>query len=328
MPSSDSESHERTHRSPRRRSPGNGRELRRHELSRERYRDNEDAGRRRSPRGHRDGNRDGREYHHKRRRERSYSLDADKRRRRSRDREDESRRRRHRDRAQREDNDQASTRYSRPRSRSRNRGEHRRSQDTRSRSLSPQAPVRSRGPLPSQNDAFNSTDGVKKEQPAPEKEKPNFGNTGRLAAESNTVTVNGGSVVLKYHEPPEARKPPTKDDWRLYVFRGEDLLEMVQLSERSCWLIGREKLVVDFPIEHPSCSKQHAVVQFRYVEKKNEYGDKTGHVRPYLIDLESANGSKVNGNLVPGGRYIELRDKDVLKFGQSSRDYVLMLSSE
>ncbi|KUL91760.1 hypothetical protein ZTR_01176 [Talaromyces verruculosus] len=214
----------------------------------------------------------------------------------------------------------------RQRSRSKEITRRRRSGDRRDRSRSPGAPVRSRGPLPSQNDAFESTEVTKTGSPAPVKEKPNFANTGRLAAESNTIAVNGSTVVLKYHEPAEARKPPAKDDWRLYVFKGEDLLEMVPLGERSCWLIGREKLVVDFPIEHPSCSKQHAAIQFRYVEKKNEFGDKTGRVRPYLIDLESSNGSMVNGDPVPGGRYIELRDKDVLKFGHSTREYVLMLS--
>jgi smad nuclear-interacting protein 1 len=132
-------------------------------------------------------------------------------------------------------------------------------------------------------------------------------------------------VVLKYHEPPEARKPPGREAWRLYVFKGPDLLEVVELGERSCWLIGREKLVVDFPIDHPSCSKQHAALQFRYVEKQNEFGDRRGRVSPYLIDLESANGSTVNGDLIPTGRYVELRDKDVLKFGVSTREYVLML---
>lgn len=160
-----------------------------------------------------------------------------------------------------------------------------------------------------------------------EKEKPNFGNTGRLAAESNTVEVaGGGSVVLKYHEPPEARKPPPKDAWRLYVFKGEDLLEVVELGGRSCWLVGRDRLVVDFPLDHPSCSKQHAAIQFRFVERRNEFGDRVGRVRPYLIDLESANGSSVNGEGVPGGRFVEIRDKDVLKFGMSGREYVLMLA--
>jgi hypothetical protein len=33
-------------------------------------------------------------------------------------------------------------------------------------------------------------------------------------------------------------------------------------------------------------SKQHAVLQFRFVEKRNEYGDRIGKVKPYLIDLE------------------------------------------
>jgi smad nuclear-interacting protein 1 len=164
--------------------------------------------------------------------------------------------------------------------------------------------------------------------PPPEKEKPNFKNTGRLAAESNTIQTEGGQgIVLKYHEPPEARKPPAREPWRMYVFKGEELLEMVELSERSCWLIGRERLVVDFPLDHPSCSKQHAAIQFRFVEKRNEYGDRIGKVKPYLIDLESANGSTVNGEAAPAGRYMEVMDKDVLRFGLSSREYVLMLPS-
>ncbi|KAJ5927768.1 hypothetical protein N7466_006724 [Penicillium verhagenii] len=149
---------------------------------------------------------------------------------------------------------------------------------------------------------------------------------GRLAAETNTVQVEGGEgIVLKYHEPPEARKPPAKEPWRMYVFKGDDLLEMVELNERSCWLIGRERAVVDFPLDHPSCSKQHAALQFRYVEKRNEYGDRIGKVKPYLLDLESSNGSTVNKEPIPAGRYVEVMDKDVMGFGTSTREYVLML---
>lgn len=133
------------------------------------------------------------------------------------------------------------------------------------------------------------------------------------------------SIVLKYHEPPEARKPPGKEAWRLYIFKGDDLLETVELGGRSCWLIGKERLVADLPVDHPSCSKQHAALQFRYAEKRNEFGDRNGRVRPYLLDLESANGTSVNGEQAPPGRYMELMDKDVLKFGLSTREYVLML---
>ena len=42
---------------------------------------------------------------------------------------------------------------------------------------------------------------------------PNFERSGLLAKESNNI--NG--VALKYHEPPEAKKP--RHTWRLYVFK-------------------------------------------------------------------------------------------------------------
>ena len=159
-----------------------------------------------------------------------------------------------------------------------------------------------------------------------EKQQPNFAPTGLLAAASNAVTqADGSTIVLKYHEPPEARKPPAKDQWRFFVFKGADIVDTIELAHRSCWLIGRELAVVDLAAEHPSISKQHAVLQFRYIEKKNEYGDKLGRVRPYMIDLDSANGTKLNKEEIPPSRYLELRDKDMLQFGDSTRQYVLML---
>lgn len=112
----------------------------------------------------------------------------------------------------------------------------------------------------------------------------------------------------------------------MFVFKGDEILDTVPLSGRSCWLIGRETTVVDLVAEHPSISKQHAVIQFRYLEKRNEYGDKIGKVKPYLIDLESANGTMLNAKKVPDSRYLELRDKDLIQLGQSTREYVLMLA--
>ena len=195
------------------------------------------------------------------------------------------------------------------------------------RSISPRPPQRAAGPLPSQKEAFASTDTTTASKTPPlEKQKPNFATTGRLAAESNAVkSASGTTIILKYHEPPESRKASAAHPWRMYVFKESQILDTVLLHERSCWLIGREPAVVDYLVEHPSTSKQHAVIQFRYVEKKNEFGDKTGKVRPYIIDLESANGTKVNDDLVPAGRYLELRDGDVVTFGESKREYVVQL---
>lgn len=56
---------------------------------------------------------------------------------------------------------------------------------------------------------------------AEDKAKPNFNPSGLLAAATKTVKHGDGtSTVLKYHEPPEARKPPV--GWRLYVFKGKE----------------------------------------------------------------------------------------------------------
>ncbi|KAI1097973.1 SMAD/FHA domain-containing protein [Jackrogersella minutella] len=184
--------------------------------------------------------------------------------------------------------------------------------------------VKRSGPLPSQANSFAVTQG---EEPSKPKEKPNYGNSGALAAASNSIVQSDGSkIVLKYHEPPEARKASPKDQWKLFVFKGEDIIDTVPISGRSCWLVGREMAVVDLPAEHPSISKQHAVIQFRYIEKRNEYGDRIGKVKPYLIDLESANGTMLNGKRVPESRYLELREKDMIQFGQSTREYVVMLA--
>ncbi|KAK1757223.1 SMAD/FHA domain-containing protein [Echria macrotheca] len=184
--------------------------------------------------------------------------------------------------------------------------------------------IRRRGPLPSQTDSFAISKGEEPEKPV---EKPNFGNSGLLAAASNAVTqADGTTVTLKYHEPPEARKPAPRDVWKLFVFKGPDIVDTIELSTRSCWLVGRDSAVVDLLAEHPSISKQHAVIQFRYTEKRNEYGDKIGRVKPYLIDLESANGTRLNDDKVPESRYLELKDKDMIQFGSSTREYVLMLA--
>ncbi|OAL38644.1 hypothetical protein AYO20_01850 [Fonsecaea nubica] len=175
-------------------------------------------------------------------------------------------------------------------------------------------------------DAFHTTkDGAP--TPTIEKQKPNFRPSGLLAAASNTISTSAGAIVLKYHEPPEARKPPSTQPWRLYIFKGESIVDTLDLYTQSCWLFGRETSVCDFALEHPSCSKQHAVIQFRYVERRNEFGDKIGKVKPYVIDLESANGTTVNDEAVPEGRFVELRDKDIIKFGHSTREYVMQMPS-
>ncbi|KAG9064981.1 hypothetical protein KI688_002300 [Linnemannia hyalina] len=155
-----------------------------------------------------------------------------------------------------------------------------------------------------------------------DKEKPNFGLSGSLAAETNT-TANG--TVLKYNEPPEARKPAQK--WRLYVFKGDKEIDLLHIHRQSAFLFGRDRNVVDVPIEHPSCSKQHAVLQFRQIVETDALGQTKRTTKPFIIDLESANGTFVNGTKIPPTRYYELKLSDVLKFGASTREFVLLHES-
>lgn len=130
-------------------------------------------------------------------------------------------------------------------------------------------------------------------------------------------------------------------------------MQTLYIHRESAYLIGRDRKVVDLPVDHPSCSKQHAVLQYRLVPFTREDGStgkffKTlwvlnfncsiittkqsynGHfvtgkrVRPYLIDLESANGTYINNKRIDPKKYVELLEKDVIKFGYSSREYVLL----
>lgn len=166
--------------------------------------------------------------------------------------------------------------------------------------------------------------GSRSRSASPPKAKPNFGASGLLAAETNTVkSIDGkNSTVLKYNEPPEARKPVL--GWRLYVFKGSEQVELLHIQRQSAYLFGRDRLVADIPVDHPSCSKQHAVIQYRYIQEKNEFGDVKGSVKPFIIDLESTNGTHVNDEVVPPSRYYELRASDVIKFGLSTKEYVLL----
>lgn len=155
-------------------------------------------------------------------------------------------------------------------------------------------------------------------KPPVEKEKENFGLSGKLTEYTNTY--NG--VVIIYNEPPEARKPKTK--WRFYPFKGDKALTMLQLHRQSAFLLGRDRVVADIPVDHPSCSKQHAVLQFRLVPYEKANGEMGKKVKPYVIDLDSRNGTHVNNNRIDARKYVELKERDVVKFGFSSRDYVLL----
>jgi len=144
-----------------------------------------------------------------------------------------------------------------------------------------------------------------------EKEEPNFEASGLLAVEDNAK--NG--VPLKFTVPAEARAPSIK--WRFYVFqKKEEAPKIMHIHRNVGYLFGKDRRVADIPTDHPTCSKQHAVLHHRQMP--------TGEVKPYIMDLESINGTFLNGKRIEAARYIEMRESDVLKFGMSSREFVLL----
>jgi smad nuclear-interacting protein 1 len=148
--------------------------------------------------------------------------------------------------------------------------------------------------------------------------KPDFGLSGALSKDAKTGNVYKG-VLLKFREPPEARAPNTK--WRLYVYKAGELVETLHISRQSAYLVGRHPDVCDVVLAHPSCSSQHAVLQYRAVPHKP-----TGRLQclPYIMDLESTNGTFLSGVRIDPARYYQLKAGDVLTFGASTREYVLI----
>jgi smad nuclear-interacting protein 1 len=157
-----------------------------------------------------------------------------------------------------------------------------------------------------------------------------FGLSGALNAPAG---VPPGAAVGRatWNPPADADEPSPGERWLLYAYKdGEELKEGSPIPlARGTTLFGRAAGVVDVPMAHFSISGQHAAIQFRRVPLKAAPGTAAPPrtvSRPYLIDL-SANGSELNGVKVEGLRYYELRSKDVLTFGASTREYVLLLDA-
>jgi len=223
---------------------------------------------------------------------------------------------------------------SRSRTRSRTRRKKRRGKFSRSRSGSSSESSRSRSKSYSSRSrsSTRSPPNKKPKDKAPsapadkpagevegsEKEGVDLGLSGALTADANSF--NG--AVIKYAEPAEARKPKKK--WRLYVFKGNEELPILYIHRQSAYLLGRDRKIADIPLDHPSCSKQHSALQYRLVPYTRPDQTQGRRVQLYIMDLASANGTFVNNNKIEPQKYVQLMEKDVLKFGFSSREYVLL----
>jgi smad nuclear-interacting protein 1 len=154
--------------------------------------------------------------------------------------------------------------------------------------------------------------------------QPDFALSGTLATDTNMFKGR----ELKWNEPPNIKAPVER--WRLYIFKDGVPLENKEpyRLRNTAYMFGRDRAIVDIPTEHPTCSQQHAVLCFRLMHKQkqdeNGLSTVTRVINPYIIDLQSVNGTFINGSRVEPSRYVELHATDILTFGTSTREYVLI----
>ncbi|GAM17614.1 hypothetical protein SAMD00019534_007890 [Acytostelium subglobosum LB1] len=116
-------------------------------------------------------------------------------------------------------------------------------------------------------------------------------------------------VELNYKEPDWSCAPDSNDEYSLEVIKNGTVCENIPINTKNFYLIGRLP-ICDIVTDHPSISRQHAVVQHK----------ESGQV--LLYDLSSTHGTFINKRRCPPNTYCPLRSGDVLKFGESTRLYV------
>ena len=160
-----------------------------------------------------------------------------------------------------------------------------------------------------------------------EKEKPNFEPSGILLKDLEyeyNKSMNN-KIIINYNPPSDSIIPNENEIWFLFKFSEDknEAEETYKLIEKEYFLIGKDPRICDIRIKQKNISRQHAVIQFRKIKKEKEW-----EIIPYLIDLNSTNGTYLNGDKIDNKKYYELRDKDELNFGDKKIDFVLMKTNQ
>jgi smad nuclear-interacting protein 1 len=161
-----------------------------------------------------------------------------------------------------------------------------------------------------------------------ERELPNYDVSGLL--EKDLHMVNG--VYVKWLEPCNLipfgalSKCIAGRQCKLFVFKDSKPVGGTEgrwdLTKSSAFLFGRDRAsrAVDIPLDHPSSSGQHAVVC--------HCATGGGEAAPFIVDLASTNGTFLNGRRLRPFEYSELHHQDVIRFGLSTREWVLVMPPE
>ncbi|XP_014637000.1 PREDICTED: kanadaptin isoform X2 [Ceratotherium simum simum] len=177
----------------------------------------------------------------------------------------------------------------------------------------------------------SNPDEVKKERPTalldPDSEKPDVppdSGEARSPPEEQprplaaAPSPAGPGRAPPYREPPWGG--PATAPYSLETLKGGTILGTRSLKGTSCCLFGRLPSC-DVCLEHPSVSRYHAVLQHR---APGSEGECDGHGPGfYLYDLGSTHGTFLNKTRVPPRTYCRVHVGHVLRFGGSTRLFLL-----
>ena len=121
---------------------------------------------------------------------------------------------------------------------------------------------------------------------------------------------------MNYKTPEWAKIPPS--DLKYQILKEGSIISESGLTKDH--LVVGKLPSCDLVLEHPSVSRQHAVIQFGI---KNESELETDECRAYIYDLGSSNGTFVNKSKIPSKEFVEIKAWDWIKFGESSRRFML-----
>jgi len=147
------------------------------------------------------------------------------------------------------------------------------------------------------------------------RETPNFELSGLLQKDEQTDK----SLDRKFIAPKDARRP-IEQGWRLFVFKGDSIdkeSRIMKLYKGDHFIFGKDQRICHITLNHQTISREHCAICFRIVDHDRD-------IRPFIIDLGSSNGTKVNGKKLTAFEFLEIKEQDVINFGYSQRDYVLM----
>ncbi|XP_068795670.1 kanadaptin isoform X1 [Struthio camelus] len=124
----------------------------------------------------------------------------------------------------------------------------------------------------------------------------------------------------RYEEPPWGSRPPGGAGYALEVLKGGVVLGSVRLEGGSWFLVGRLPGCA-VALEHPSVSRHHAVLQYRGAGSPPAAAAAAAGF--YVYDLGSTHGTFLNKARVPPRTYCRVRVGHGLRFGGSSRLFLL-----